>query len=116
MQTFPVLQFTAIGQLPGAHPELLGALPTVWLLLPGAGRVPQPAGALLLSVQLPLPGLHAEAQAVLLGAGKGLERAVRLLVYCPQAGRLLQRREWLQRNEHALYLHPRYRVPTWDSG
>lgn len=116
VRTIPAsLQFSATGQLPGASPELLAPLPCVWLLLPGAGRQPQPASAMLLSVRLPPRGLNDDAQMLLLGAGMGLESATRLVVYCPQTGQLLQWREWVQQDEHALYLHPRYRVPTWDS-
>lgn len=112
---FPWLQYSATGQLPGASPQLLASLPCCWLLLPGASRQPQPAGALLLSVQLPPRGLNSDAQLLLLGAGMGLESAMRLVVYCPQTGQLLQCREWVQQDEQALYLHPHHRVPTWDS-
>lgn len=109
------LQYTAAGQLPGVSPELLAPLPCCWLLLPGAGRLPQPAGAVLLSVNLPPRGINEDAQMLLLGAGMGLESSVRLVVHCPHTGQLLASREWVQQDEHALYLHPRYHVPTWDS-
>lgn len=91
-------------------------MPAVWLLLPGAGRPPQVASALLLSVRLPPPGLHPEAQQLLLRECKGLEQTVRVLVYCRQTGTPMLRRDWLLQEERTLYLHPRFRVPTWDSG
>ena len=103
-------------QLPGASPEALGAMPAVWCLLPGAGRPPQAASAMLLSVRLPPPGLPPEAQQLLLQAGKGLEPTVRVLVYCRQTGAPMLRRDWLLQEERRLYMHPRFCVPTWDSG
>ena len=100
-----LLQAQACAQLPGVAPRLLGALPRVWLLPSGAGAVPQPAGALLVSVCLPVP------------PGRSLQPALRLLVYCPQrGGALLQCREWLTVEEAgALHSHPRLAVPAWDS-
>lgn len=109
------LQFNAACQLPGARPELLAALPTLRLLRPGIGSTPQPAGALLLSVRLPPPSLPADAQRVLLANNAGLQQALRLVVHCPQTGQLWLRRDWLQRDEHALYMHPFKQVPAWDS-
>ncbi|PRW20817.1 hypothetical protein C2E21_8578 isoform B [Chlorella sorokiniana] len=103
------------GQLPGPHPERLGALPAVWLLLPAGDRPPQPAGALLLSVQLPPRSLAADAQRVLLDTGAGLQTAMRVVVYCRYTGQVLQRRDWVQRDESCLYTHPRHQVPAWDS-
>ncbi len=91
-------------------------MPAVWCLLPGAGRPPQAASAMLLSVRLPPPGLPPEAQQLLLQAGKGLEPTVRVLVYCRQTGAPMLRRDWLLQEERRLYMHPRFRVPTWDSG
>lgn len=108
-------QFNAACRLPGPHPAQLGVLPAVWLLLPGTDRVPQPAGALLLGVWLPPAILPADAQEVLLRTGTGLLPALRVLAYCRQTGQVLQWRDWVQCDEHALYTHPRYEVPTWDS-
>ncbi|KAI7846282.1 hypothetical protein COHA_000210 [Chlorella ohadii] len=71
---------------------------------------------MLLSVRLPPPGLPPEAQQLLLQAGKGLEPTVRVLVYCRQTGAPMLRRDWLLQEERRLYMHPRFRVPTWDSG
>ena len=110
------LQFNAVAQLPGVQPRLLGVVPAVWVLLSGAPQLPQPAGALLLNVQLPPPGLASEVQAVLLQVGKGLESSLRLAVYNAQDGRLLRCRDRLQRCEYVFHLHPRFRVPAWDSG
>lgn len=86
------------------------------MLLPGTGQEPQAASALLLTVRLPPPGLRPEAQLLLLQAGRGLEQTVRVLVYCRTTGTAMLRRDWLMREERMLYMHPRYRVPTWDSG
>lgn len=110
-----MLQQGYTAKLPGAFPEQLAALPAVWLLLPGADQPPQPAGALLVRVQLPPAILPAEAQQVLLHTRKGLQPALRLAVYCRYTGQLLQWRDWLERDESALYAHPRHPVPAWDS-
>ena len=103
-------------RLPGGRPELMGAMPAVWLLLPGTGEEPQAAGALMARVQLPPPWLQPDAQHALLQAGKGLDWTLRVLVYSRQGGAAMLRRDWLLQAEWRLYLHPRYRVPTWDSG
>ena len=103
-------------RLPGGRTELLGAMPAVWLLLPGTGEEPQAAGALMARVQLPPPWLQPDAQHALLQAGKGLDWTLRVLVYGRQGGAAMLRRDWLLQAERRLYLHPRYRVPTWDSG
>ncbi len=99
----------------GASLDQLGVLPALWLLLPGTDCMPQPAGALLLSVHLPPAILPVDAQRLLPTNGTGLVRALLLRVYCPCTGQPLQKRGWLQRDERALYEHPHYHVPAWDS-
>lgn len=95
--------------------ELACVLPAVWLLRAGVGSTPQPAGCLLYSAQLPPQGLDADAQAVLLSNGVGLQSSLRLVAYCRRTGQVLEQREWLQRDEGELYTHPHHRVPAWDS-
>ena len=73
-------------------------LPALQLLLPGTGRVALPAGALLVVVQHRLYGA-----------------ALHLASYCPQTGQVLRCRAGLRQEEAKLYMHPRRRVPTWDS-
>ena len=81
------------------HIALAGVLPALELLLPGAGRMPLPVGALLITAQLPPP--H--------------RTALLVVVYCPRTGQLLRCREWLRQEEWRLYLHPRHQVVAWDS-
>ncbi len=112
-------QLRAARQLPGSSPELLGVLPAVWLLQPGTDRRPEPVLALMLSVLLPPRRLPAELRgphALLQRRAAGLEPALRLLACCCQTGELRHRRDWLQQDELPLYAHPRFGVPTWDSG
>lgn len=87
----------------------------LWLLRPGRGNIPQPAGALLLSVRLPPPCLDEDAQQVLLQNGTGLQKALRLIVHCPHTGQLLECRDWVECDEGRLYAHPQHKVPAWDS-
>ena len=75
----------------------------------------QLAGALLVHVLLPPPGLSFEAQQALLLTGRGLQPELRLVVYCFQTGRLLRCREGLGQEECLLQLHPRHDMQAWDS-
>jgi len=103
-------------QLPGTSPELLGVAPAVWVLLPGNPRLPHPAGVLLLRVQQPPPSLNLDAQQLLLDQGRGLEDCLRLLVYCPRDGTLLERQDWVLARDKDLRTHPRFGLPCWNSG
>lgn len=76
-------------------------MPALELLLPGTGRAPQPAGALLVSV-----GAQPYDEAQL---------PLRLVVYCPSTGQLLKCREDLRQEERTLYRHARHETMAWDS-
>lgn len=110
------MQSRAKTRLPGLRPTLLGAMPAVWVLLPGNPQRPHPAGALLVQVAQPPLALSAEEQQLMLAADRGLVPALRLLVYARECGTLLQRRDWVLAGEHAPRQHPSFGVPAWDSG
>ena len=80
---------------------MVAMLPALELLQPGTDRTPQPAGALLVSVQVQ--------------PRSTLPRSLRLVVYCPHTGKLLKCREGLRQEERCLYLHPRHPKMAWDS-
>lgn len=92
------LQLT-VRRAAGSYVALAGVLPAVELLLPGAGRMPLPVGALLITAQLPPP----------------YGTVLVVVVYCPHTGQLLRCREWLRQEEGRLYLHPCHQVVAWDS-
>ncbi|KAL4424896.1 hypothetical protein ABPG77_002119, partial [Micractinium sp. CCAP 211/92] len=110
----------ALRHLPGAQPELLGAMPAVNVLLPSDPRKLHPAGLLMLHVRLPPPRQHAGGRHPLGRHHTGVEEAaacLRLLVYSLQDGRLLERKDWLARGQGLpLPAHPAFARPTWDSG
>ncbi|PRW45467.1 hypothetical protein C2E21_5875 isoform B [Chlorella sorokiniana] len=43
------------------------------------------------------------------------EHVLRVLVYCPKTGTLLEHRDWLLKEEHQLADHPLFGLPCWDS-
>ena len=85
------------------RPQLLGAVPAVWLHSAASGT-PQPAGALLVSVAVP-----AQQGA---GAAAAEERVLRALVYSRGDGRVLACRERVLASE-ALVQHPRWACHAW---
>lgn len=99
-------------QLVGPNCLLVGVLPKLELLMPGARRMPEPAGALLFCAGVVLPGQGASAQQALLG---GERQALRLVVYCPKTAQLAQCRDRVQASERCLYRHPRFDQWAWDS-
>lgn len=81
------MQVHALRHLPGAQPELLGAMPAVSVLLPSDPRKLHPAGLLMLHVRLPLPRQHAGGTHPLGRQPTGVEdtaACLRLLVYSLQ--------------------------------
>lgn len=67
-----------------------------------------------------LPLRPQEAAASAAARAHGLAPFPRLFpdpqVYCPESGALLERRDWLLRQEHQLEEHPFLGLPCWDSG
>jgi hypothetical protein len=114
-----LLQLRAARQLQGSSPQLLGVLPTLWLLQSGTERQPEPVLGMLLGVLLPprrLPAQLRGPQALLQRRAAGLEPALRLMVCCNQTGDMRCWRDWLQQDELPLWVHPNFGVPAWDSG
>lgn len=109
------MQYDRARKLPGRHPHLVAALPSAYALLPGAQPRPVPVGVLLLRVLLPAASLPEDAQRLLLEAGTGLQPTLRILLFCRQTGQAVLFRDWVQQNESALFVHPRYHVPAWES-
>lgn len=106
----------ASARLPGRRPTLLGVLPSVCVLLPGNPQLPRCAGVLLLQVDQPPATQSRQEGQAMLEADFGLVPGLRLLVYEPQYGYLLQRCDWVLAERHALQHHPRFDLPAWHSG
>ena len=92
----------------GPYALLAGVLPAMQLLMPGAGRAPQPAGVMLFCVRAPPRPPQVPASA-------WPRQMLRLVVYCPHTGQLVTGRDRLTAGERGLYRHPRHDKWTWDS-
>ncbi|PRW45468.1 hypothetical protein C2E21_5875 isoform A [Chlorella sorokiniana] len=109
----------ATSQLPGSRPQLLGVAPAVFVLLLGNPERARPAGVLLVQV----PTAYGAPRSSSDGSGSrqrwseahAEEHVLRVLVYCPKTGTLLEHRDWLLKEEHQLADHPLFGLPCWDS-
>lgn len=99
----------------------MGVLPAVWLLPVGSTQPPRPVGALVRQAcpaDGPVGAAPGSPQQLLLSAAgrTGLEPSLHLSVYAAENGCVLEQRLDLQRSQGAVFQHPGFGVPAWDSG